>query len=107
MEDAITAGNECAEFHFRAPTEAFLPRAVVHFQWKPKRVEARVHCLVKNRRRDFRVGEVRVDRECQLDQTCALLVKIRAAAGEPLHDQVGKISLEMPEVMRGEMLNEQ
>ena len=65
-----------------------------------------MHGLVQNRRSDFRVGEIRVHRERELDQTRALLVEVRSPAGEALYDDIREIPLEVPEVVRHISLDE-
>ncbi len=98
--DSTAGRHELAELDLSAAAETLLPGTVFHLQGKSKPVQPGVHGLVEDRRGYFRVGKVRIDAECELDQTRVLLMKVRTAAGESLDDDVGKVALEMPEVVR-------
>ena len=63
-------------------------------------VEARVHCLVQNSRRNLRWRELAIDDERQLDETGARLGKVRAAAGEAADLNAREVAAQTTEVRR-------
>ena len=104
LHNSVAVGDQLAEFNLCSATEPLLSRAIFHLERKAQLVQARVHRLVENRRRNFGVREVRVDRERQLHQAGALLVKVGAPAREALDDYVSEVSLEVAEVVWDEAL---
>jgi hypothetical protein len=102
----LAAGHQAPKFDFAAAAETLLSGAVFHFQREAEDVKTCVHRLVKDGGRDLGVREVGVDRECELDETRALLMEVSASACEPLDDDVVEIADEMPEVMRDVTLDE-
>jgi hypothetical protein len=99
LYDAVAVRCEMAKFYFRTPTKSFLSGAVFHFQREAKLMKARVHRFVKDRRSDLCVREVRVDRECQLDEARALFMKIRSSTGESLDDNHPEVAPKMSEMV--------
>jgi hypothetical protein len=99
-------GHQQAEFNLCSATKALLSRAIFHLEWKAELVQARVHRLVQNCRRNFGVREVRVDRERQLHQAGALLMKVGAPARKALDNYVSEVSLEVTEVVWDEALDQ-
>lgn len=96
---SVTVRHQQAEFNLRSPTKALLTRAILHLEWEAELVQPRMHRLVQNCGCHFSVGELRVDRERQLDQAGSLLVKVRSSAREAFDYDVGKVSLDVPEVV--------
>ena len=103
---SVAVRHQQAEFDLRSPTKALLTRAILHLEWKAKLVQPRMHGLVQNRGGHFGVGELGVDRERQLDEAGSLLVKVRSSAGEALDNDVGEVSLDVPEVVGHDPLDE-
>ena len=99
LDDAPAVRHQIPEFDLGPPAKAFLSRTIFHLERKAEVVQPRVHRFMKNRRRDFCVREVRVDRERQLDQTRPLFMEVCAPAREARDDDVGEISLQMAEVV--------
>ena len=106
LDDAPAVRHQIPEFDLGPPAKPLLSRTIFHLEREAELVQPRVHRFMKNRRRDFRVREVWVDRERQLDQTRPLFMEVRASASEALDDDVGEISLEMPEVVGHVMLDQ-
>src|SRR5204862_1946640 len=106
-DHAISAGHETAKLDFSPATESLLAGAIFHLQRKPERMQPGVHGFVKDRCRDLGVGEVRIDAEGELDEARALLDEIRATTRKTLYDDVIEVSLEVPEMVRHVLLNEQ
>jgi len=102
----FTRRNELTELHLRTAAEALLPRTIFHLQRKAEPVQSCMHRFVQNRRRHLGIGEVRIDGERELHQTCMLLMEVRAAAGEPLNHDVREIPREVPEMV-GDVLLDQ
>jgi hypothetical protein len=103
---SVSVRHQQPEFNLRSPTKALLTRAIVHLEWKAKLVQPRMHRLVQNRGCHFSVGELRVDRERQLDQAGLLLVKVGSSAREAFDNDVGEISVDVPEVVGHDPVDE-
>ena len=69
-------------------------------------MQPRVHRFVQDRCGDLGVREARIYRERQFYETRPLLMKIRTATGEALHDNEREISPEMAEVVRSVALDQ-
>jgi len=95
----VAVRDQQAELNLGSPTKALLTRPIFHLEWEAKLVQPRMHRLVQNRRCHFSVGELRVDRERQLDEAGLLLVKVCSAAREAFDYDVGEVSLDVPEVV--------
>src|ERR1700730_16791986 len=106
LNDPLSAGDQHSEFDLRPAAETLLPGAIFHLQRKTERVQTRVHRFVEYRRRHFGIREIRVHCEGQLPQARPLLVEVCPAARKALHDDICEISLEVPEVVRYEALDE-
>ena len=99
LDDPHAVRHQIPEFDLGPPAKPLLSRTIFHLEREAELVQPRVHRFMKNRRRDFCVREVWVDRERQLDQTRPLFMEVCAPAREARDDNVGEISLQMAEVV--------
>jgi hypothetical protein len=68
-------------------------------------MEAGVHRFVEDRGGDFRICELRIHRERQLDKTRALFMEVCAPTRESLHDDQLKVALHVTEMVRNVLLD--
>ena len=99
LHNPLAVRHQQPEFNLRSAAEPLLARAVFHLEWEAELVKARVHCLVQDRRGDFGIREIRIDRKGQFYQTSPLLVKVGPTARESLNDDIGKVPFEAAEMV--------